>query len=63
MTVYQVRWCPGSVEFLGICHCGAEHVTDDPIAVWDCLLAHPDGHTAPAGRPEPAEPVGALAPA
>jgi hypothetical protein len=39
-----------------VCHCGAEHVADDPIEVWSWLLAHPDGH-AGVLEPTPREPV------
>lgn len=66
MSVYQVRWRPGSDELLGVCHCGAERVAEDPIALWAWLHAHPDDHTGQDGAPaapDPAEPVCVLAPA
>jgi hypothetical protein len=42
--VYRVHWVPGSDSLLGICHCGAECRAEEPVALWDWLLAHPDGH-------------------
>jgi hypothetical protein len=48
-TVFRVTWQPGTDELLGVCHCGAEHLANDPIQLWAWLLAHPDGH----------EPIGA----
>jgi hypothetical protein len=51
-AVFQVVWTPGTDDLLGICHCGAEHLGQDPVDVWSWLLAHPDGHqpaAAPAG--------------
>lgn len=64
MNVYQVRWRPGSDQLLGICHCGAERVAEDPIALWAWLHAHPDGHAGRADAtavPDPVEPVAELA--
>ncbi|GAA4623365.1 hypothetical protein GCM10023196_019260 [Actinoallomurus vinaceus] len=46
--VYRVRWLPGTDTLLGICHCGAEHTAQEPIELWDWLLAHPAGHRPPA---------------
>jgi hypothetical protein len=46
-AVFQIVWTPGTDDLLGVCHCGAEHVGQDPVEVWSWLLAHPDGH-APA---------------
>lgn len=49
MSVYRVLWVPGSDSLLGVCHCGAEHLSEDPVDVWSWLLAHPEGHDpAPA---------------
>lgn len=50
----RVTWLPGSDQLRARCHCGAEHVDEDPVAAWSWLLAHPVGHdrgtgTAPAG--------------
>ncbi|GAA3721179.1 hypothetical protein [Streptomyces tremellae] len=52
--VFRIRWLPGSDELLAVCFCGADRVFDDPVELWDWLLAHP-GH-----RREPA--AGAAAP-
>jgi hypothetical protein len=46
-AVFQIVWTPGTDDLLGVCHCGAEHLAQDPVEVWSWLLAHPDGH-APA---------------
>jgi hypothetical protein len=43
-AVFQIVWTPGTDDLLGVCHCGAEHVGQDPAEVWSWLLAHPDGH-------------------
>lgn len=48
-AVYRVSWLPGSDRLVGRCHCGAERPAEDPAAVWEWLLAHPD-------HPDPAEP-------
>jgi hypothetical protein len=60
-AVLQIVWTPGTDDLLGVCHCGAEHLGQDPVEVWSWLLAHPDGH-APAqpDRPVPAS-AGAVA--
>jgi hypothetical protein len=42
--VYRVHWRPGTDRLDGVCHCGAERESEDPIALWEWLLAHPDGH-------------------
>ena len=47
--VLRVVWLPGSDQLQGTCHCGAVHVADGPVEVWDWLLAHPVGH-----EPQPA---------
>jgi hypothetical protein len=53
--VLRVDWLPGSDRLRGLCHCGAEAEAEDPTAMWEWLLAHPDH---PAGGPkEPAPPV------
>lgn len=54
--VMRVNWLPGSDRLRGRCHCGAESEAEDPVEMWEWLLAHPDhpaGETGPA--PEPAE--------
>jgi hypothetical protein len=47
--VYRISWTPGSDRLHGVCHCGAEHVADDPVVMWQWLLAHPDHDTAGDG--------------
>lgn len=42
--VYRVEWYPGSDRLLGTCHCSATLLAEDPIEIWQWLLAHPDGH-------------------
>lgn len=57
--VVRVVWVPGSDRLRGVCHCGAEHVAEGPVQVWEWLLAHPVGHGG--GVPAAPEPVGARA--
>ena len=54
--VMRVDWLPGSDRLSGRCHCGAETQAEDPVQMWEWLLAHPD-HPAggPASPPSPAE--------
>jgi hypothetical protein len=55
--VLRVNWLPGSDRLRGRCHCGAETEADDPVVMWEWLLAHPDHPAGGADRPEPpAEP-------
>ncbi|WP_433170886.1 hypothetical protein [Actinoallomurus sp. CA-150999] len=54
--VYRVRWLPGSDTLLGTCHCGAEHTAQDPVELWDWLLAHPAGHRRPPAAEPPGDP-------
>lgn len=42
--VLLVRWEPGSDTLLGVCHCGAEHLAQSPVDIWEWLLGHPAGH-------------------
>jgi hypothetical protein len=43
-NLFRVRWVPGADSLLGTCHCGAEHLSQDPVEAWSWLLAHPEGH-------------------
>ena len=52
--VMRVNWLPGSDRLRGRCHCGAVAEAEDPVAMWEWLLAHPD-HPAGAAAPEPVE--------
>ncbi|MGY2076646.1 hypothetical protein [Blastococcus sp. SYSU DS0828] len=47
--VLRVNWLPGSDRLRGRCHCGAEAEAEDPVRMWEWLLAHPDH---PAGGPD-----------
>ena len=40
--VMRVHWLPGSDRLRGRCHCGAEAEVEDPVEMWEWLLAHPD---------------------
>ena len=43
--------CPAPTGCAGSCHCGAETEAEDPVEMWEWLLAHPDhpaGGTVPA---------------
>lgn len=51
-SVVRVEWLPGSDVLLGTCHCGATHQAQDPISMWEWLLAHPEGHVG-GGEPDP----------
>ncbi|KPI14698.1 hypothetical protein OK074_2242 [Actinobacteria bacterium OK074] len=42
--VYRVDWLPGTDVLHGTCHCGAEHADQDPVSMWEWMLAHPRGH-------------------
>ncbi|MFF3411930.1 hypothetical protein ACFYW8_38415 [Streptomyces sp. NPDC002742] len=42
--IYRVDWLPGTDVLHGTCHCGAEHTAQDPVAMWEWMLAHPEGH-------------------
>ncbi|GAA3236643.1 hypothetical protein GCM10017691_35100 [Pseudonocardia petroleophila] len=57
--VLRVVWLPGSDRLQGTCHCGAVHVAEGPVEVWEWLLAHPVGHGTAV--PRTPEPVGAHA--
>jgi hypothetical protein len=52
--VLRVNWLPGSDRLRGRCHCGAETEAEDPVEMWEWLLAHPDH---PSGGTEPEPPV------
>ncbi|MCU1670048.1 MAG: hypothetical protein JWP40_2975 [Blastococcus sp.] len=57
--VLRVNWLPGSDRLVGRCHCGAETEAEDPVQMWEWLLAHPDHSAGGAGSPDP---VGELPP-
>ncbi|WP_338703181.1 hypothetical protein V2W30_38185 [Streptomyces sp. Q6] len=47
--VFRIDWLPGTDVLSGRCHCGAAHTCEDPVAMWEWMLAHPDHTTAPVG--------------
>lgn len=47
--VYRIDWLPGTDRLRGICHCGAENVAEDPVGMWEWMLAHPRGHVPVSG--------------
>ncbi|WP_413102917.1 hypothetical protein [Streptomyces sp. Inha503] len=53
--VYRIDWLPGTDVLHGVCHCGAERTAEDPVELWQWMLAHPSGHH-PSGH-HPADPV------
>ena len=63
--VMRIVWMPGTDLLEGICHCSATHVCNDPLVMWDWLLAHPVGHEsyvpAPATPHENPRPAASLA--
>ncbi len=42
---FRVEWTPGTDVLRGVCFCGAEHEAEDPVELWEWLLAHPEGHS------------------
>jgi hypothetical protein len=54
--VLRVNWLPGSDRLRGRCHCGAEAEAEDPVEMWEWLLAHPDHPAAGPGAPDQVEP-------
>ncbi|MEW1843821.1 hypothetical protein AB0392_38255 [Nonomuraea angiospora] len=59
-ALLHVVWLPGSDLLRGTCHCGAVHVAEGPVEVWEWLLGHPTGHNTPTDptSPDPAPPTG-----
>jgi hypothetical protein len=50
--IYRIAWLPGTAVLHGTCHCGREHNSQDPIEMWEWMLAHPQGHEL---RPDQAQ--------
>ena len=46
-TVLRIEWLPGTDRLRGTCHCGATAEAEDPVQMWEWLLAHPDHPPAP----------------
>jgi hypothetical protein len=40
--VFRIHWVPGTDRLLAVCFCAEERVFEDPVELWDWLLAHPD---------------------
>ncbi|GAA0397745.1 MULTISPECIES: hypothetical protein [Micromonospora] len=60
--VYRIHWMPGTDILRGVCHCGAERVAEEPVELWEWLLAHPQGHHSPV-PPAPEVPTRTAVPA
>jgi hypothetical protein len=43
-AINRIHWRLGTDWLVGVCHCGAEHESDDPVELWEWLLGHPEGH-------------------
>lgn len=43
-TVYRIHWKLGTDLLVGVCFCGVAHESEDPVELWEWLLAHPDSH-------------------
>ena len=56
--VYRIDWLPGTDTLHGTCHCGREHTAQDPIEMWEWMLAHPRGHEPSAPETRRTEPQG-----
>jgi hypothetical protein len=49
--VYRIHWVPGTDRLLAVCFCGADREFEDPVVLWDWLLAHPGTSPADHGYP------------
>jgi hypothetical protein len=56
-TVFRIDWVLGTDLLRGVCHCHAERESEDPVELWEWLLAHPEGHEPPAAAEPVREPV------
>ncbi|MFI5661185.1 hypothetical protein [Streptomyces sp. NPDC051684] len=45
--VFRIEWLPGTDLLDGHCHCGERHTSEDPVAMWEWMLAHPDHPQTP----------------
>ncbi|MDG4830737.1 hypothetical protein O7627_15690 [Solwaraspora sp. WMMD1047] len=45
--LYRIQWVPGTDTLRGVCHCGAERTAEEPVELWEWLLAHPRDHRTP----------------
>ena len=51
--VYRILWVLGTDRLRAVCHCSAEREFDDPVELWEWLLAHPAGARHTRGRTGP----------
>lgn len=51
--IVRITWLPGTDRLDGSCHCGARHVCQDPTAMWEWMLAHPDHPPTTEEEPTP----------
>jgi hypothetical protein len=42
--IFRIDWVLGTDVLKGVCFCGATREAEDPVELWEWLLAHPDGH-------------------
>jgi hypothetical protein len=49
--VHRIHWVLGTDRLRAVCHCTAERDFEDPLQVWEWLLAHPVGHDTSASAP------------
>ncbi len=49
--VFRIHWVLGTDRLRAVCHCSAEREFDDPVELWEWLLAHPDGHDQQVATP------------
>jgi hypothetical protein len=45
--VYRVHWVLGTDRLHAVCFCGADQEFEEPVELWQWLLAHPQGHRRP----------------
>jgi len=57
-TVVRIHWTLGTDLLRAVCHCGVERDFDEPIALWEWLLAHPVGHRPAFDSSPPRVPAG-----
>ncbi|MCW2845126.1 MAG: hypothetical protein JWN22_3042 [Nocardioides sp.] len=56
-SVYRVVWKLNTDVLVGYCWCGETHESEDPIELWEWLLAHPDQHDDGAAAGAPSAPA------
>jgi hypothetical protein len=58
--VNRVHWVLDTDRLRAVCHCSAEREFDDPVRLWEWLLAHPTGHDTTDSKPSLPQPPPAL---